>query len=224
MNGNLLRSALAALAANLLTATLAVASDQAVRTQAALIDFDEPSLNDPLEGLNRAIFEINGVLYEITTPLVDLTPGPIRGLFKAIGATLNAPIHLLTTIITNDQNNDDFGDIARLNGIDCGVYLVLPVIGPTSARDAVGEAVEIAANPASQVAVLGAGAAASERIEAEAKLRELDNSIDAYAMARSATLQEQGCLSFDEAEAPSAFGEEAQAPLPIAPEEDAVTN
>ncbi len=72
--------------------------------------------------------------------------------------------------------------------------------------------------------MLGAGAAASERIEAEVKLRELDNSIDAYAMARSATLQEQGCVHVDEAEAPSAFGEEAQAPQLLETDETAVAN
>jgi len=220
MIGKLSRAALGVLAAIFLVVTLAFADGAATQKETAATDPDDPSFNDPLEGLNRAIFEINGVFYEVTTPLVNVTPGPIRGLFRAIGATLNAPVHLVTTIVTGDQENDDFADIARQNGVDCGFFLVLPLIGPTSSRDALGEAVEIAANPASQVIVLGAGAAASERIEAEVKIRELDNTVDAYAMARSATLQEQGCVVVDQAEAPSAFGEEAQAPSAVDEDEN----
>lgn len=212
MIAKLFRAALGVLVATFVVVTLAYADEAATQKAAAVADPDDPSNNDPLEGLNRAIFEINGVLYEVTTPLVDVTPGPIRALFKVVGAMLNAPVHLVTTIITNDQKNDDLGDIARESGVDCGFYLVLPLIGPTSSRDALGEAVEIAANPASQIVVLGAGAAANERIEAEVRIRELDRSIDAYAVARSATMQEQGCLVVDEAEAPSAFGAESQAP------------
>lgn len=213
MFGKLLRAALGVLAATFVVVTLAYAGDATAQTETAAADRDDPSNDDPLEGLNRAIFMINGVFYEVTTPLVDATPGPIRGLFKVFGAMLNAPVHLVTTIVTDNQENDDLADIARLNGVDCGFYLVLPLIGPTSSRNALGEALEIAANPASQVVVLGAGAAANERIEAEVKIRELDRTVDAYAMARSATWQEQGCVVIDHAEAPSAFGEDVPAPL-----------
>lgn len=220
MTGKLLRAALGVLAATFLIIPLAFAGEDATPSKAAVTDPDNPSNNDPLEGLNRAIFEVNGVFYEVTTPLVEATPGPIRGLFKAIGATLNAPVHLVTTIVTGDQANDDLADIARENGVDCGFYLVLPLIGPTSSRDALGEAVEFAANPASQVVVLGAGGAANERIEAEIKIRELNKAVDAYAMARSATLQEKGCVVINEAKAPSAFGEAARAPSAADAEEN----
>lgn len=202
-----MRAALGFVIATFVVVTLAYAEKTAIQTAATVADPDDPSSMDPLEDINRAIFQINGVFYEVTTPFVELTPGPIRGLFKAIGATLNAPVHLVTTIITGDQANDDFADIARQNGVDCGFYLVLPLIGPTSSRGALGEVIEFAANPASHVIVLGAGAAANQRIEAEVKIRALDETIDAYAMARSATLQEQGCLIVDETDAPSAFGE-----------------
>lgn len=220
MIGKLFRAVLGVLVATFVVVTLAYADDAATENAAAEADPNDPSNHDPLEDINRAIFEINGVLYEVTTPFVELTPGPIRGMFKAIGATLNAPVHLVTTIITGDQANDDFADIARQNGIDCGFYLVLPLIGPTSSRGAVGELVEVAANPASHVIVLGAGAAANERIEAEVKIRELDQTVDAYAMARSATLQKQGCLVVDETEAPSAFGEEAYRSTAVDEEEN----
>lgn len=211
-----MRTVLGVLVATFVVVTLAYADESADQNaadqKAAAADPNDPSNVDPLEDINRAIFDINGVFYEVTTPLVNWTPGPIRGLFKAIGATLNAPVHLVTTIITGDQANDDFADIARQNGVDCGFYLVLPLIGPTSSRGAAGELVEAAANPAGHIIVLGAGAAVNERIEAEVKIRELEKTVDAYAVARSATLQEQGCMVIDETEAPSAFGEEAQLP------------
>lgn len=201
-----MRTALGFVIATFVVVTLAYAQNTAIQTAATVDDLDDPSSIDPLEDINRAIFEINGVFYEVTSPLVELTPGPIRGLFKAIGATLNAPVHLVTTIITGDQANDDFADIARQNGVECGFYLVLPLIGPTSSRNALGEAIEFAANPASHVIVLGAGAAANQRIEAEVRILGLDKTVDAYAMARSATLQKQGCLIVDETDAPLAFG------------------
>ena len=210
MTGKLLRAAMGALFTTVFVVSFATADEAATQKDAAASDPNDPSANDPLEGLNRAIFEINGVFYEVTTPVVEATPDPIRGLFKAIGAAVAAPVHVVTAIATDNQENDDLSDIARDNGVECGFYVVLPLIGPTSSRDAVGEAVEFAANPASQVVVLGAGAAANERIEAEVKIRELDKAVDAYAMARSATLQEKGCVVVNEAEAPSAFGEESQ--------------
>ena len=200
-----------ALAALTLFAPIASADDASVPNDEAAADANDPENHDPLEGVNRAIFEFNGVFYEVTTPIVEATPDPIRGLFQAVGAAVTAPIHVVTAIATDDQENDDLADIARENGVDCGFFVVLPLVGPTSSRDAVGEAVEFAANPASQVVVLSAGAAANERIQAEVKIRELDKAIDPYAMARSATLQEQGCVVVDEAHAPSAFAEEAEA-------------
>ena len=59
---------------------------------------------------------------------------------------------------------------------------------------------------------MGAGSAANERIEAEVKIRQLDGALDKYALARSATLQDRGCVVAQEADAPSGFvTEEAKA-------------
>ncbi len=68
--------------------------------------------------------------------------------------------------------------------------------------------------------MLSAGAAVNERIEAEVKIRELENTVDAYAMARSATMQNRGCVVVDEAEAPSAFGDDAETPRVAIDEEN----
>ena len=209
MTHGLLRPVMGALAASCLLVPLAFAdgagTDSDTDKEAPVADPNDPEAHDPIEGLNRAIFEVNGVFYEVTTPIVEATPDPIRGLFKAIGATVTAPVHIVTAIATDDQENDDLADIARENGVDCGFYVVLPLVGPTTSRDAAGEAVEMVANPANQIIVLSAASGANERIEAEVEIRELRKAVDEYAMARSATLQKQGCIVVDEAEAPSAF-------------------
>jgi ABC-type transporter lipoprotein component MlaA len=220
MTSKLLRPVLGALAASCLFVPMAFADDADVDKEAPVVNPNDPEAHDPIEGLNRAIFEVNGVFYEVTTPIVEATPDPIRGLFKAIGAAVSAPVHIVTAIATGDQENDDLADIARENGVDCGFYVVLPLAGPTTSRDATGEAVEFVVNPANQLIVLSAANGANERIEAEVEIRELDNAVDEYAMARSATLQNRGCIVTDEADVPSAFGdEEAEAPLAVGDEE-----
>jgi hypothetical protein len=58
---------------------------------------------------------------------------------------------------------------------------------------------------------VGAGSAANDRIEAEVEIRQLDGAIDKYALARSATLQDRGCVVVAEDDAPAAFGGETPA-------------
>ncbi len=196
-------AALGALAVLCLGAPLAQAGD--ADASKAVTDPSDPASHDPIEGLNRAVFEVNGVFYEMTTPLVEAAPDPIRGLFKAIGAAVAAPVRIVTNMATGDQSKEHLSDIARQNNVDCGFFVVLPFAGPTTSRDAVGTGVELVANPVGQIIVMGAGSAANERIEAEVKIRKLDGALDKYALARSATLQDRGCVVTQEADAPSGF-------------------
>lgn len=73
MIGKLFRAVLGVLVATFVVVTLAYADDAITENAAAEADPNDPSNNDPLEDINRAIFEINGVLYEVTTPFVELT-------------------------------------------------------------------------------------------------------------------------------------------------------
>ena len=205
-------AALSALAVLCLSAPLAQAGDTDAAKATTPADPNDPASHDPIEGLNRAVFEVNGVFYEMTTPLVEAAPDPIRGLFKAVGAAVAAPVRIVTNMATGDQTKEHLSDIARQNDVDCGFFVVLPFAGPTTSRDAVGTGVELVANPVGHVIVMGAGSAANERIEAEVKIRQLDGALDKYALARSATLQDRGCVVAQEADAPSGFvTEEAKA-------------
>lgn len=199
------RSVACAIVLACLCGPFALASDDKAASGEAAADPSDPAAHDPIEGLNRAVFEVNGVFYEITTPLVEATPDPIRGLFKAIGTAVTAPVKIVTTIATGDPKKERLADIARDNDVDCGFFVVLPFAGPTTARGAVGTGLELAANPGTYIAVLGASDAIDERIEAEVEIRQLDGALDQYAMARSATLQERGCIVTEEADAPMAF-------------------
>lgn len=210
MSGQCPGAVLGAILLSCLWTPAAMAADETASTGHKESAGADPAAHDPFEAMNRAIFEVNGVFYEITTPLVEAAPDPVRGLFKAVGTAVAAPVRLVTTIATDDQRNEHLADIARENDVDCGFFLVLPLAGPTTSRDAVGTGLEIGANiAAGQIVYAGAGAAANERIEAEVRIRQLDGAIDKYALARSVTLQERGCIVMEENDVPTAFGSDA---------------
>lgn len=171
----------------------------------------DPAQQDPLEPINRVIFEVNGIFYEVTSPIVEAAPEPARGLFQAIGAMVTAPVRIVTNIATGDEKDESLADIAKKEGMDCGFYLVLPLIGPSNLRDTVADTAGYAANPVAQVTVLSAGDAVDKRIRGEARIKQLDGALDRYAMARSASMQGRGCLVVEDGDAPSAFGEESTA-------------
>jgi ABC-type transporter lipoprotein component MlaA len=212
MTGQFLRAALGAAAMMFACSANAIATDDTTPTGEIGIDSHDPARHDPLEEVNRVVFEVNGMFYEITTPIVEVTPDPIRGLFRAVGTAASAPFRVVANIATGDPRNERLADIARDNDVDCGYFVVLPFAGPTTTRDAIGTGAEIGAGVvAGQIIYVGAGSAANDRIEAEVEIRQLDSAIDKYALARSATLQDRGCVVVAEDDAPAAFGGETPA-------------
>lgn len=96
---------------------------------------------------------------------------------------------------------EDFGQTLAVHGARKSPYLVLPILGPSTVRDAVGTAVRFAADPA-QIAIdreltrtQNAGVTAARVIDGRAQASEsgadafLKTSADPYAAARSAYLQ-----------------------------------
>ncbi|MEM7442944.1 MAG: VacJ family lipoprotein [Pseudomonadota bacterium] len=93
--------------------------------------------------------------------------------------------------------DEDFGQTLALWGVGEGPYLVLPLLGPSNARDAVGTAVDSAADPFGIIAnqaedgiyfiagrgVLSAIDARARNLDTIADIR--DNSLDYYASVRS---------------------------------------
>jgi len=90
----------------------------------------------------------------------------------------------------------DFGQTLALYGIGSGPYLVLPVFGPTTVRDAFGDVVDGLLHPAryflgpAQQLTYGTGAGLSTREAYYQSLKELEkSSVDYYAALRNAFYQ-----------------------------------
>lgn len=135
---------------------------------------------DPLEPVNRAIFEFNRVIdgmfidpaqqvygYVVPDPaktgirnFLDNLRGPVifindvlQGERERAGTTLsrflvNSTIGIFgifdpaTTLGFEERHFEDFGQTLGSYGVGPGPYLVLPILGPSSLRDAVGLGVD----------------------------------------------------------------------------------
>jgi phospholipid-binding lipoprotein MlaA len=103
-----------------------------------------------------------------------------------------------------EEHDEDFGQTLGVWGLESGPYLVLPVLGPSSARDAWRWPVSVLTNPLSwsddqdlQLS-LRLLSAAEQRDRFAGRLAERDrSSIDPYAFTRSAYLQRREFLVHD---------------------------
>ncbi len=146
---------------------------QTLLAQATTPDDD---VNDPLEPLNRVIFQFNEAVYDILlTPIAKtyntVLPEPVRVGVSNLVDHLSSPVTLvndllqfelhraMTTVarfVVNtvigmggiadvasgsglEQHEEDFGQTLGVYGMGEGLYLVLPLLGPTNPRDAVGK-------------------------------------------------------------------------------------
>lgn len=94
------------------------------------------------------------------------------------------------------RHDEDFGQTLAVYGVEPGPYLVLPLLGPTTPRDALGRLVDMALDPANYFPITAAALANlsgstvdrfSRNPERLAELRE--TSLDFYATLRGAYLQ-----------------------------------
>ena len=158
---------------------------------AALLSFaadgraqDSYSVNDPLEDVNRAVFEFNQVidsiilkpvaeLYVFVLPEearhrianilknlgepLNLVNNLAQGKFERAGSTLtrfsiNSTIGVggIFDVATDwgyERTPEDFGQTLVSWGLGEGPFLMLPLLGPSNPRDAVGFGVELVTDP-----------------------------------------------------------------------------
>jgi phospholipid-binding lipoprotein MlaA len=194
----------------------------------------EQDENDPLEPVNRAVFQFNYVLdglilepaariYRMVTPHfareavsnflanlrtpVVLANDLLQGQFERGEKTLGR--FMLNTIIgvgglidvgghvgMPERHSEDFGQTLAVYGVDPGPYLVLPVLGPSNPRDAIGWVVDFGFDPLfyfapADIALARFGASALEF--RERNLDQIDelkrSSIDLYAATRTLVRQ-----------------------------------
>jgi len=168
------------LIAAMLAASLCACASQPTEEESA---FGYQEISDPLEPLNRTVFDINFLLDDflirpIAEPYSELMPIFIQDIITNIIRLADSPISMANAILQGDidamenitarllinltlglgvfdiaadsgypYRSEDFGQTLAVWGVDPGFYLVLPIFGPSSARDASGKFVDIFFDP-----------------------------------------------------------------------------
>ena len=196
---------------------------------------------DPLEPLNRTVFQFNdGVDAAIAKPIAtvyhEYVPGPLRGYVRNFFANIGDIFIGVNNILQGkpgdglqdwarfvfnsffgvfgindvasdmgfEKHNEDFGQTFGRWGIGEGAYLVLPFLGPSTLRDGVGTALDIYADPLTNVRPTGLRTAAyalrlthtrADLLDAGRILEEA--ALDRYVFMRDAFLQRRRNLVYD---------------------------
>ena len=205
-----------------------------VSSSAADEDSGPSDNNDPLEPLNRGIFQFNYVLDGVLlSPLAHIYLGVMpecaqKGVHNVL-SNLASPVVALNSILQGDGDNlgrtvgrfivnstlgvagifdmatevgikkahdKDFGQTMGVWGTGTGPYIMLPVIGPSDARDTLGLVADILSDPFTWILNTNATIAyeTTKGIVKRADLLPLTNrvyrdSLDPYATFRSIYLQ-----------------------------------
>jgi len=218
-------SRIKAVGAALLSLTLtACASQEPDSEEAELFQYDQP--NDPLEEVNRGIFQFNrGVDTVLLKPAAqgyDQIPEGFRDIIGNFLNHISLPVVLVNDLAQGEldraedsfarlfvntftlglgdlvperhpYHQEDFGQTMAVHGVDDGFYLVLPIFGPSTARDGVGMVADIFLTPwtyADNTTTFSISTTAldgvRQRHAALGRLEELErDSVDFYARLRS---------------------------------------
>ena len=170
------------LVAAILAATLCACASQPKEEDELALGYQE--ISDPLEPLNRTVFDINLLLDDlllrpIAEPYRELMPVFIQDIVRNIVRLAETPVNMANAILQGDVDamenitarllinlsmgvgglfdvaadsgypyrSEDFGQTLAVWGVDPGFYLVLPILGPSSARDTGGKVVDLFFDP-----------------------------------------------------------------------------
>ena len=137
---------------------------------------DDDDVKDPLESINRAIFNFNEFILDLLLrPVADLYKNSLPAVFrtgvKNFITNLSTPVTVANHFLQGEPDealrsvgrmmantivgigglvdvadelgapgrNEDFGQTLGVWGVDEGIYLVLPIFGPSNPRDLVGK-------------------------------------------------------------------------------------
>jgi phospholipid-binding lipoprotein MlaA len=147
--------------------------------------FAQNDEDDPLEPVNRAVFQFNYFLDRVVLKPVavlyrDATPEFVRTGVDNFLANLRTPVNLANDLLQGDfaqsrltlgrfmlntilgvgglvdvggmvgmpeRRSEDFGQTLAVHGVGPGPYLMLPLLGPSNPRDAVGRVVDLGFDP-----------------------------------------------------------------------------
>lgn len=206
--------------------------NSATQSEDAEFESAADSVNDPLEGFNRAMFQLNyGIDRVVGRPFVwlytNLTPEFARTGVSNVLANWYSPVSVINSLLQGKfmqaanttwrfvintslgffgfadvaseaglrATKEDFGQTLGSWGADSGPYLVLPIFGPSSVRDAVGTVGDIGLDPftyymqSDDLWRRGIANGLDQRYQADKALNEIYNSVDPYTTMRSLYLQ-----------------------------------
>jgi phospholipid-binding lipoprotein MlaA len=198
-------------------------------------DTPDPADRDPLEPLNRGIFQFNEVFYNwvfdpVATAYQWVMPGPGRRAVRRFFSNLSEPVTIVNDLLRFqpvqagtsgarflinstaglgglfdpatawglEGHTSGFGETLAVYRVGSGPYLIIPVMGPSTARDAVGELVDVLLRPdtwllapAPRLIIAAGDGFTTYDIERERFAALRDTSVDFYAALRSAYLMDR---------------------------------
>lgn len=139
-------------------------------------------ISDPIEPVNRVIFEFNmfldrTIMRPVTRFYVNYVPEAFRMSIRNVLEVLDTPIVMMNELLQGDVDrfmhtagrftvnmaaglgvldvagekapplDEDFGQTLAVWGAPSGPYLMLPILGPSNIRDAIGKGVDSVADP-----------------------------------------------------------------------------
>lgn len=195
---------------------------------------------DPLEGINREIYDFNmnvldkHIYRPVTVFYVDYVPEPAREGIDNFIRNLDEPSSAVNNLLQGNWNDsaknvgrfvvnstvgvagvidvasylgmqrklDTFGEVLGKYGVGDGPYLMLPVVGPSSVREEVGDYVDDLYWPLATLSFWPRVAQwAFKGLDARSRLIEqerlLENSLDPYLFVREAYFQNQEFQVYD---------------------------
>lgn len=159
--------------------------------------------NDPLEPVNRAIYNVNwlldGLFLEPAARIYRMvTPQFVRTGVSNFLANLSTPVVLVNDLLQGEpkraeltlgrfmfntimgagglidiggmlgmpeRHSEDFGQTLAVYGVGSGPYLMLPLLGPSNARDTFGRVVDLAMDPLTVIGFVDFGVAVPAEID-----------------------------------------------------------
>ncbi len=170
-------------------------------------------------GVNNFFSNIGDVL----TSVNNLLQGKPKAAASDLGRfVINSTVGVLglfdvASDVGLNKHSEDFGQTLGRWGVNAGPYLVLPLFGPSSARDAAGFVLTTQIDPVSQIdnAATRNALTGTRLVDRRAELLELTDSIegvslDAYAFVRDAYLARRRNQVYDGDPPPEKFVDEVE--------------
>jgi phospholipid-binding lipoprotein MlaA len=192
----------------------------------------EPLISDPLEPVNRHIFNINSLIdTAFVAPVIEtylaVTPKHLRSNIGNFVNNLGEPINFINLMlqgnfsqarvtfgrfITNTvlgflgfvdvaskcnlaYKGEDFGQTLAHYGVSSGIYIVVPIFGPSSVRDSSGRVFDFFADPIRYTLtreerdVVNIAWLVDKRADANQIIKTVKKSLDPYETAKALYIQ-----------------------------------